>query len=128
MKYQAKLLSAGSWIFGCLTIMLIATNPVVPEASMFNGVGMWVALGIFSVLYVLPMLGKLIKCDYGYYLLTGWLAINMLLYIMAGVPLLFSGCAVGLRVLLGLVTLFGIIDVFFWLPMALVPQQPLQES
>lgn len=39
MKYQARLLSAGSWLCSCLVIMLMAANPVVPEASMFNGTG-----------------------------------------------------------------------------------------
>lgn len=128
MKCQARLLSAGSWLCGCLVIMLMAANPVVPEASMFNGTGMWLALCVFTGLYILPMLGKLIKIDYGYYLLTGWLAINLLLFIVAGVPVVFSVGALGLRLLLGVTALLGLIDLMFWLPQALVPERPLQET
>ncbi|MFD1317409.1 hypothetical protein [Loigolactobacillus zhaoyuanensis] len=128
MKYQAKLLSFGSWFFGCLTIMLMTANPVTPELTVFNGPGMWLALGIFSLLYVLPLVGALIKVDYGYHLLTGWLAISLLLFMLAGVPVLFSGGTSGLRLLLILVALLGISDVLFWLPLALVPQRPLQEN
>ncbi|KRK85183.1 hypothetical protein FC16_GL000090 [Loigolactobacillus coryniformis subsp. torquens DSM 20004 = KCTC 3535] len=83
---------------------------------------------MFTGLYILPMLGKLIKIDYGYYLLTGWLAINLLLFIVAGVPVVFSVGALGLRLLLGVTALLGLIDLMFWLPQALVPERPLQET
>lgn len=128
MKHRAKFLSVGSWLFGCLTIMLLTANPITPHLSVFNGTGMWLALGVLTGLYLLPLLGAAIKVDYGYHLLTGWLAISMLLFVMAGVPVLFSGSALGLRLLLGLITILGVVDIVLWLPLALVPKKPLQNS
>ncbi|MFD0896432.1 hypothetical protein [Loigolactobacillus binensis] len=128
MKNQAKLLSVGSWLLGCAAIMLITANAGTPELVLFNGIGMWIAVGIYTVLYVLPLLGGMIKMDYGYYLLTGWLAISLLLFVLAVIPALFSGGTIGVSIGLAIVALLGIIDLLTWLPLALIPQRPLQKN